>query len=398
MRNTRHNVAGFAALLWLVMLAGGYAADEGANDWTVYHGDPALRGMSSTPLPDKLSLKWKYKAGGAISAPPVIHGDLIVFATENGELTAVNRLGKKAWSVTVEKEPRPGVTNDAGRDAFSTPPLWVAGKVVIGTGNGIVRAFDGATGVLKWKRKVGDDLIGAPNRVSGKDGDKEDVIVMSRSDGILYRLRAESGEQVWASAPVSRCDASPSVGAGIAAFGACDSCLHIVGLDKGEATGQVKFEDRGPVAGGAAIDDGRAYFGTRDGSILCVDTRRAAVVWANRCASNEVFTTPAVTTNRVIAASSDGFVYCLFKFSGRGIWRISTPGNPSSPVIAGDKVVVCSDGTVAVLRLRDGSIAWADKAGDATTPPVVSGGEIIVGTGDGFLFLYGSKSTIQGKP
>ena len=129
-----------------------------------------------------------------------------------------------------------------------------------------------------------------------------------------------------------------------------------------------------------------------------MDTRRAAVVWANRCASNEVFTTPAVTTNRVIAASSDGFVYCLFKFSGRGIWRISTPGNPSSPVIAGDKVVVCSDGTVAVLRLRDGSIAWADKAGDATTPPVVSGGEIIVGTGDGFLFLYGSKSTIQGKP
>src|SRR5262245_24457538 len=42
------------------------AADQVADDWPVFHGNPEMTGLARTMLPDKLEILWTFKTGDAI--------------------------------------------------------------------------------------------------------------------------------------------------------------------------------------------------------------------------------------------------------------------------------------------------------------------------------------------
>lgn len=371
------------------------AGEPAAIDWPIYHGDSGLRGVSPVPLPDTLVVKWRYRVGSPVSISPVVAGDRIIVVAGNGVLFAIDRQGKKVWSASLAKPAHPDVE---AQETFSTPPLCVAGTVLVGSDRGFLHAFAADTGEARWKQKIGDDLLGSPNWVPAEAGGEPRVLVMSRNDGVLKFLEIASGKCLWAADPVSRCDTPPAVGAGVAVFGACDSALHILSLTNGKPVGEIKLDERGPMAAGAAVDGRQSFVGMRDGSVVCVDIPGARVTWISRCASNEVFTTPAVTSNRVIVGSSDGRVYCLDRESGKTLWAATTDGSPSSPSVAGDKVVVAAEGTLLMFNLQSGKRVWTDKPGDTLTSPAIIGDKVIVGTDDGFLILYGPASKPQEKP
>jgi len=270
--------------------------------------------------------------------------------------------------------------------------------VLVGSDRGFLHAFDAGTGASRWKQKIGDDLLGSPNWVAGDVGSDPRVLVMSRNDGVLKLLELSSGKVMWAADPVSRCDTPPAVGAGVVVFGACDSAMHILSLTNGKPVGEIKLGERGPMAAGAAVDGRQSFVGMRDGSVVCVDIPGAKVAWISRCASNEVFTTPAVTSNRVVVGSSDGRVYCLDRLNGKTLWAATTDGSPSSPSVAGDKVVVAAEGALLLFSLQSGKRVWTDKPGDTLTSPAICGNEVIVGTDDGFLILYAPSGKSQEKP
>jgi outer membrane protein assembly factor BamB len=73
------------------------------------------------------------------------------------------------------------------------------------------------------------------------------------------------------------------------------------------------------------------------------------------------------------------------------MWAAKVEGTPSSPVIAGDKVVVSSEGTLFLFSLATGKLIWANKAADSLTSPAITGAGVIVGTDDGFLILFGVR-------
>ena len=355
------------------------------SDWPLYHGDAGLRGVSTVSLPESLEVKWRCRLGAPVASPPVISGGRVFVAVEKGGLLAVDLEGKRVWSVSLAK---PSNTTTESQESFSTPPLCLAGMVFVGTDHGFLYAFDAGTGAVRWKQKIGEDVLGSPNWVTAENGAAASILVMSRNDGVLKCLSSQDGHLIWASGPVSRCDAPPSVGPGVAVFGACDSAIHVLSLATGKSIGTIKLGDRGPMAGGTAIDGNQAFIGTRDGSVVCADIPGFRIVWFSRCASNEVFTTPAVTSNRVVAASSDGRVYCLDRQTGKTVWATMIDGSPSSPVIAVDKVVVSSEGTLFLLSLATGKQVWSNKAADSLTSPAITGAGVIVGTDEGFLILY----------
>jgi outer membrane protein assembly factor BamB len=361
------------------------ASAGASDDWPLYHGDAGLRGVSSVALPESLEVQWRCRLGAPVASPPVVCGERIFVAVENGGLMAVDLKGKRVWAVSLGK---PANSATESRESFSTPPLCLAGMVLIGTDQGFLHAFDSGTGAVRWKQKIGEDVLGSPNWVAGENGAAARVLVMSRNDGVLKCLSSGDGSLIWASESVSRCDTPPAVGPGVALFGACDSVIHILSLATGKSIGAINLGDRGPMAGGTAVDGNQAFIGTRDGSVVCVDSPGCRIVWSSRCASNEVFTTPAVTSNRVIAGSSDGRVYCLDRKTGKAMWAAKVEGTPSSPVVAGDKVVVSSEGTLFLFSLATGKPVWANKAADSLTSPAITGAGVIVGTDDGFLILY----------
>jgi hypothetical protein len=65
--------------------------------------------------------------------------------------------------------------------------------------------------------------------------------------------------------------------------------------------------------------------------------------------------------NKVLAASIDGYVYCLHESSGDELWRFSTGESISnSPVPIGDTVYVITDkGSLFSLNLENGQEKWS---------------------------------------
>lgn len=357
-----------------------FAQPQAPTNWPTFHGDARLRGVSSSAVSNTLSIGWRFKVGAPVSRPPIAYNGLIYVLSDRGEAIALNSDGSKCWTSTLPRQPQP--------EFFSTPPLRVDDSLLAGTDRGYVYAFNAGTGAFRWKVKIGEDIYGALNWLEPEGTNNFSVLALSRNDGRLFRLDLSSGRVIWASKPAGRSDGSPAVGNGIIVFGACDAALHFISPLTGDSIAKTDFSENGPMAGGAALDGRLAFIGTRNGSVLCIDTTSFKPVWTRQVASNEVFSTPAITSHCVVTSAGDGSISCLNRADGKIIWQIFTSDSPASPVIAGDKVIETAGGTLLLLRLEDGRTLWSDKPCDSLTSPAVVDGKVIVGTDDGFIILY----------
>ena len=101
----RRTLALVAALLLVGCIGGsppGNAAVASAtgNDWLSYHATPNHAGYnSSIPAPGPLSIAWKRPLDGVVQASPLVVGGLVIAATENNSVYALNRrTGSIVWS------------------------------------------------------------------------------------------------------------------------------------------------------------------------------------------------------------------------------------------------------------------------------------------------------------
>jgi outer membrane protein assembly factor BamB len=113
--------------------------------------------------------------------------------------------------------------------------------------------------------------------------------------------------------------------------------------------------------------------------------------WVNDDNKKEAFVTPAVSKTHVVFGSDDGRVYAVAPRTGKTLWKTDAGGTPTSPVIAGGKVVVAADGTLFLLDLATGGKLWSKEISDDITSPSLIAGQIVVGTDDGRVIAYGSK-------
>ena len=174
-------------------------------------------------------------------------------------------------------------------------------------------------------------------------------------------------------------------------MGSCASALHVISVEKTKKLADIELGGDSQVAGGVALSGHMAYAGTRAGSVCAVDIRAGTIVWTNNESERETFTTPAVNDDTVVFGSDDGKVYGLDRETGKKIWEFDTEDSPSSPVIAGDRVVVASGGSIYLLDLKTGKKVWSAEVSDEITSPAVVAGLILVGAGDGTVTAFGKK-------
>ncbi len=346
------------------------------DEWPSFHGSPALDGRSGAALPDALARLWEFKAGQPIEAPPVYGDGRIYAVTVKDTILALDLAGRKAWSQQIKD------------DFFMSPPFYSAKAVFAGTGNGFLCAFDAATGAEKWKVKVGDTVMGTPNRIDLPDG-RAGIVAVSQTDGALHGVELETGKPVWTAEMIDRCDGHPSAADGRVVFGSCAAALHVFTVGKEAARKDIPLADDGQVAGGAALSGKTAYAGTQGRKVYAVDVEAGRIVWKNDSAAGESFTTPAVGGRFVVFGSSDGKVYGLDRETGSKAWEFDTGDTPSSPVIAGDRVAVSSKGTLLILELATGRKVCAARVSDAITGPAVVRGLLVVGTDQGTVAAFG---------
>lgn len=358
--------------------------EAASGAWNTYHGSHALQGVADTSFPDALEVLWRVEAGAPLRQPPVALDGRVFAATAHGGILAADLEGRLLWRVDLAD-----VAQDrtpSARMRIEAPPVAFNHKVFVGTDGGILTALDADTGAVLWRADIDGPIRGAPNYLP----DRGHVVVIEQDRGVLSCFDAESGEIQWRTQAVDRSDGSPATSGDFAVYGSCASALHVVATETGAHLRDIKIENGGgQVAGGVAVAGGFAYAGVRDGRVMRADIEAGTFLWTTEISEDEVFSTPAVRDDWVVVSSYDGFVHGLDRSSGDVRWRRDLVGVPSSPVIAGDKVIIAADGILFLLRLEDGAQVWEMPLSDEISGPAVLPGMIIVGGEDGVLTALG---------
>ena len=360
---------------------GGFGERTGGQEkagWSTYHGSFALDGVADADLPDLPQRLWTYKVEGRVDSTPVASEGRIYVASSKGGLFCLDLRGKELWKSSIAP------------DVFTSPPLVAGELLVLGTGKGVLRAYETGGGKEKWSYDVGGSVQGSPNLVALAGG-KKGVVAISQGDGCLHGIDLATGAGVWKMPAVERCDGSASACGDYIVMGSCASALHIYSAAKGVKLTDVSLGGDNQVAGGVAMSGTQAFAGTRSGKLCAVDVAAAKILWTFEEGQGEAFATPAVNERLVVYGADDGKAYAVDRAKGTKLWAFDTGNRPLSPVIARDRVVLSSGGSLFLVDLATGKKLWSAPVSDDITSPAVVGGMILVGGDDGTVSAYGKK-------
>lgn len=349
-------------------------------DWHTYHGDSALTGVADTNLPDALEKAWEINVGESVEQAPVSTSGRIFAATSKADIIALDTSGNLLW----RHEIRPDVPE--GQQSLplhvDAPLACFANMVLVGTDDGVLTAIQAETGQHLWQAHIEGYVHGTPNY----DETSDSIIVLEQETGILTAIDPVTGSIRWRTDGVDRADGSPAVTSGRAVYGSCASALHVVSTKDGVRLRDIKIESGGgQVAGGVALFQGLAHAGCRDGRVVQADLEKGTLTWVQPVSTSEVFSTPAVRGEQVVVASLDGTLHALDLKTGAIQWKHEVGGEPGSPIIAGDKVLLSSDDTLFLVNLADGTRRWEFQMPGFISPPAVLPGLVVIGCEDGTI-------------
>ncbi len=369
-----------------------------STPWHTYHGNAGLTGASAIHLPEKLALRWRFKANAAVYATPVSDGKNLYFANAKGQLFAVDLAGEKLWSRTFTMDVGEGIP--PREEVFDAPLICFEDTLVAASADGMIYALHAATGETRWATTLDASILGSVNYQAGNPEAAPPVnarlYVIDQGTGELHCLDFKTGTPLWKTDGIDRCDGSPGIGAGKVVFGSCAAALHVFSAGDGSLLREIAIDDDSQVAGGVAMIGDSVYSGSRSGKVIHANAKTGVTAWTNQVCEYEVFTTPAVNDARVVIGASDGGFYALDRKTGKQQWAFMTEGDPLSPVIAGDKVVAVSDGTIYLMRLEDGKKLWAFEVSDTITSPAIVGNLVVVGSEDGSVAAFGTQNEREG--
>ena len=241
--------------------------------------------------------------GVAIYSSPTFANDLLYVGSYDGKVSAFSFVDGH-----LRPEPRwiYPLTNDL-RGPVIGGLVTVGDKVYVTRGNGSVFAIDAADGFKQWTFDAGDRIWSAP-AVNG------DTVYVGSFDKNLYALNAETGNEEWTYPTGGTIASTPVVANGIVYVGTFDRHLYAINAETGQEVW--KFPRDGQ-------DGPKNWF------------------WAS----------PLVHDGIVYAPNLDGKVYAVDATSGERV-HVYDLGQAisSSPVVAGDSIVVATSNTNSSKR------------------------------------------------
>ncbi len=334
------------------------------SDWTHRLGSSASRSLHPA-LGSNLQEIWSIPIGQGdgrrhrITAEPVASGGLIYTLDSRARVSAITTNGEVAWT----RDLTPAWTRSA--DAASGGGLALAeGRLYVTSAFGMLWALDPASGADVWSKRF-DAPLSAPPTISGG------MLYVVASDSTGWALDAATGQTDWqlsgATSPSSMVGgAAPALAGDLVLFPTPAGELIAARRD----TGQIMWR--------------RAVAGTRIG-----------VAYA---AVTDVTGDPVVQGDVIYVGNQSGRVMALDRDTGRPLWTADEAAyGPVWPV--GGALFLMSDRN-RLIRLGAGSgeFVWAadlplftqtrERRRAGIYPhygPLLAGGRLIVGSGDGVL-------------
>jgi len=271
---------------------------------------------------------------GETCGPLAAAGDLLVFATDAGRVTAVSPDDgpRVAWEVMLD-ETGPG------------RPTADGGAIYLPTAGGTVSALEARDGGLRWRHRTGEPMVAAPLA----DRERNRVYCVSLN-GTVLALDAESGVAAW------------------------------------------RYDTGSPIRGQPLLAGERLYVGCDDGRFHCLEAENGETRWIKP--TGAAIRTPAAADGKlVIFGSWDGFLYALDQRSGRTRWKAELPNRIDLPPVCIDGLVLLAcvrSPELRALDIEDGRSAGSFKlehldAWFTTMPRLSEERQLFAGTSRGKL-------------
>jgi glucose dehydrogenase len=272
-----------------------------------------------------------------------------------------------------------------------------SGLVVVGTRDGVLRAFD-ADGEQTWTFATRGGFAAAPLVHDG-------TVYAGCEDGTLYALDLFTGKERWRYAVNEETGAQP-----VAVKGLVVVATHqdtVVAVDA--RTGAWKWTHRRERKGEAfsirgiarpLLAHGLLFAAFSDGAVAALDPDTGVARWERVVSpkgEQQDVDGLAADETRLYAAAYAGSVLALDPATGRTVWEQKLPA--ASQVLAGDgQVVAMAPGKVVGLDARDGAVRWT-RAVDGGAPgrPVRLGSRIAIPTGNGLLLVEPLGGRLAGR-
>jgi outer membrane protein assembly factor BamB len=259
--------------------------------------------------------------------------------------------------------------------------------------NGRVVALDAATGRERWKQDTKAHLAAGP-------GVGSNLVALGTSGGKVIALEAATGKRLWDTPVSSEVLAAPLVTRDRVLVRAVDGRLHALDASTGKAqwTGEdpvPRLSLRGTAAPVLAKDT--VITGFDSGKVAAFTLGAGDLVWQAQV------TTPggrseldrlADVDGAVQVEGNDGFAVgyqgrvVMFALDSGQVWWNREMSSYRTPALDDTQVYVAtSDGSVAALRRRDGTVVWQQEGlkRRGLSAPAVSGNAVVVGDFDGYL-------------
>lgn len=321
-----------------------YHSNANVVNTPAYSNDLVIFG-NSLGLVEALNIKtgkpvWAYQTKGAIYSSPIIAGKLVILGSGDRHIYALNlKDGKLVWKTS------------AGKSVLGSP-VTQGGVVFIGASDNTFKALDIKTGKPKWQfTDMEGAVVGKPLIVGTK-------IFFGSWGRHLYALDIYTGSLIWkwnngsTNRMFSPAMATPVYANGIVFIAAPDRVLTAINAATGETlwrNSEAKVresigisEDQRLVYGKTMQDEivayktsptdqgiewkfnvgygyehtpsdlieknGKLFFGTKNGTVYCVDPLKRKTLWAHKIDNSMVNTFKVIDEKILLVSTMDGKV------------------------------------------------------------------------------------------
>lgn len=367
-------------------------------------GGAAGKSYGHLALAENPSKVWTAQVAGSsnrmrLAAAPVIGGGKLFAEGTDGVIVAFDKAtGAKLWTRGDE-----GMTKDQAPSAFGGGVSYEAGKLYATNGVGDVKAVNAETGEVLWKVKPAGPLRGSPTIAFGQ------LFVMTQ-DNQLISLKSTDGSLVWDESGSNTQSgvfgvAAPSAGQGTIVGGYSSGELTAYRYENGRVlwsdalartnisttVGTITDIDADPI-----IDSGRVYALGQGGRMAAYELVTGQRIWELNLAG---ISTPAIAGEWIFTLTDDARLLAIARSSGRVRWITQLQGYKDAedkkgpifwtgPVLAGGALWVASSrGEIWKVSAGEGSASLFADVGQPVSLPPV--------VADGFLYVMDDAGTIH---
>lgn len=348
--------------------------------------DPALAGVSVILPPEEANPEWP-QAG---NTPGKAYGHL-----------ALGQAPQRVWSAAI--------AGSSNKMRLAASPVIGGGKLFAMGTDGVVSAFDAASGARLWSKSFAIEGDGSKSVFGGGASFDNGRVYITTGVGEVAALDADSGNQVWKAKPAGPLRGSPTVAFNAVYVMTQNNQIHALDAADGkplwnENASQGQAGVFGVAAPAAA--QGTVIAGYSSGEIVAYRYENGRVLWSDALARTSLSTSVGVLTDvdadpiidrgRVFALGQGGRMAAYELVTGQRVWELNLAGI-STPAVAGDWVFTLTDeAKLLCIQRATGKVRWQTqlqrwmKPKKRTEPvfwtgPVLAGNRLWIANSEGLV-------------